>query len=332
MDRQSTHNIKLGVFVLTGTIVLILSLFLIGKYRHLLGSYFNLRAEFGNAAGLKIGNNVRYAGIEVGTVRSISITSDTTVEVVMLISSDMKELIKKNAIASIGADGIMGNKVVNIVPDPGISAPPALDNDVIRSERSVDMDDILKILSISGGNVVAVTEALKTTVARINNSHGLWETLSDSGLARSLKRASVNLEQATRNADLMSSDLKGMVTDLRAGKGLGGLLRDTLLATELHGTLRELQDAAATGNHLAMTLDSMVSDLSRNIREGPGAANLVLRDSSAEGNLRRTLENVEKGTASFNENMEAMRHNFLFRGYFRKQEKEKARQLKKLAP
>ena len=64
------------------------------------------------------------------------------------------------------------------------------------------------------------------------------------------------------------------------------------------------------------------------IEEGPGMANLILKDTAITGKVNRTLDNVEKGTAAFNENMEAMRHNFLFKGYFKKQDKEKAKEQK----
>jgi phospholipid/cholesterol/gamma-HCH transport system substrate-binding protein len=245
----------------------------------------------------------------------------------MLIKSDMNGVIRKNAIVSLGADGIMGNKVINIVPGPSPNAPLAENNDLLCVEKSVDIDDILKTIAQTGGHVNDISRELKATIARVNASDGLWKLLSDSGMALSLKRSLANIERATGNADEMTVELQQILSDFREGEVMG-LMNDTLLTSELHGTLRDLQATASTARHLATELDTTLATLNRNINQGPGTVNLVLNDTAVEGNIRRTLQNVEKGSSYFNENMEAMRHNFLFRGYFKKQEKQKAKQQK----
>ena len=116
MRTSRNHLSRLGAFVLAAIAILIASLFLIGRYQHLIGSHLSLRARFDNVAGLRVGNNVRYSGIEIGTVRSLRIIDDTTVEVSLSVKGDMADVIRRNAVASLGADGLMGNKVVNIVP------------------------------------------------------------------------------------------------------------------------------------------------------------------------------------------------------------------------
>jgi phospholipid/cholesterol/gamma-HCH transport system substrate-binding protein len=90
----------------------------------------------------------------------------------------------------------------------------------------------------------------------------------------------------------------------------------------------QLQTVSSNANKLAVDLDRMAQNLNEDIQDGSGSVNLVLSDTALAGNIKRTLVNVEKGTAAFNENMEAAKHNFLFRGYFKKQEKEKAKQQK----
>jgi phospholipid/cholesterol/gamma-HCH transport system substrate-binding protein len=287
-----------------------------------------LRTHLKNVAGLRVGNNVRYTGIEVGTVKSIEIVNDTTVEVTMMINKNMKPVIRKNALASLGADGLMGNKVVNIVPVEG-DAELATDSDLLLSQRSVEFDDILRTLASTGENINVISSDLKITVARINNSKGVWKLLSDSGLAMSLKKTMSNLEKATHNADMITRDVEGMLSDVRSGSGpVGTLLTDTAMAESLRSSVSQLQMVSANANKLAVDLDKMAQNLNEDIQEGNGTVNLVLSDTALSGNIKRTLVNVEKGTAAFNENMEAAKHNFLFRGYFKKQEKEKAKQQK----
>src|SRR6185312_5708238 len=116
MAKQSINNIKLGVFVIAGLLVIIVSLYLIGKNQSLFGSSFTVRARFKNIGGLMPGNNVRFAGIQAGTVKSIKIINDSTVEVSFLIEKKVKPYIHKNSFVTIGTEGLMGNKVLNITP------------------------------------------------------------------------------------------------------------------------------------------------------------------------------------------------------------------------
>ena len=90
MSSKLYKNIKLGFFVSTGMALLILLLYFIGKNRNLFGSNFVLKARFENVQGLKDGNNVRYAGIDVGSVSKIKFINDTVVEVFMNIENKME--------------------------------------------------------------------------------------------------------------------------------------------------------------------------------------------------------------------------------------------------
>jgi phospholipid/cholesterol/gamma-HCH transport system substrate-binding protein len=325
MDRKKGNIVRLGIFVMAALGVLIVSLFLIGKNQHLIGSHFTLRAHFKNVAGLRVGNNVRYAGIEVGTVKKMEIVDDTTLEVTMLLNKEMRTVIRKNALASLGADGLMGNKVVNIVPQSGES-PYVQSGDLLASRHSVEIDDVLRTLSGTSENIRDISEGLKVTVNRINESEGVWKLLDDESLATNIRKATENLERATRNADVMTRDVREVVADVKAGKGpVGTMLRDTLMEQELRSTVKELESVAGHAQQLAMDLDAMARNIDRDINQGKGTVNLVLKDTALTGNISRTLGNVEKGTYNFNENMEALKQNFLFRGYFRKKEREKSR-------
>lgn len=326
MPAQRKNIVQLGVFVISGLALLLLALFLIGKNQHLIGSHYTLRAHFENVSGLRTGNNVRYAGIEVGTVQEMTIVSDTVLEIHMLINREMKEVIRKNALASLGADGLMGNKVINIVPQPG-EAAYATDGDLLPSRKAVDFDDILRTLSGTSENIGEISEGLKATVSRINNSAGLWKLLADSSLAGHLRKSALNLEHATRNAEKMTKDIQDIAADVKAGKGnVGILLRDSTMSLSLAESVTQLEQVTRQANKLAEDLDKITQHIDEDIQQGGGSVNLILKDTALAGNISRSLYNVEKGTAAFNENMEAMKHNWLFRGYFKKQEKEKAKQ------
>jgi phospholipid/cholesterol/gamma-HCH transport system substrate-binding protein len=328
MAGKNKNITKLGIFVFTGIMLLIAALFLIGNYQHMFGSHYKLRANFSNVGGLKTGNNVRYAGVEVGTVKEMNIINDTTLEVTMLIEQKMKNVIRKNALASLGADGLLGNKVVNIVPQDA-SADFAVEGDILPSRTAIEFDDILRTLSGTSDNLGEITNGLKETVTKINKSDGLWKLLSDSGMAVSVRKASKNIERATVNAEMMTRDVKEMIADVKAGKGTAGaILRDTMMVNSLKTSLSELEQVAGQASQLAAELDAITENINKDIQEGPGPVHTALKDTAIAGNISRSLTNIEKGTEAFNQNMEAAKHNFLFRGYFKKQEKEKAKQQK----
>src|SRR3989337_310265 len=111
MSKEFSRNIRLGIFVLAGTAFLIMLLYFIGSKQNLFGSTFRISAQFYSVNGLMPGNNVRFAGIDVGTVERVEIISDSTVSVTMLIEEKVRHYIKKNAVAIVGTDGLMGNKL-----------------------------------------------------------------------------------------------------------------------------------------------------------------------------------------------------------------------------
>ena len=119
MKTKATDNAKLGIFVMAGVVFLIVTLYMIGKNRNLFGSTFTIQASVNNVNGLVPGNNVRFKGIDVGTVKSIALHDDSSIYVTLTIDDKMKPYIKQNALASISTDGLMGNKILNINSQTG---------------------------------------------------------------------------------------------------------------------------------------------------------------------------------------------------------------------
>ena len=321
MPRQQQHLARLGFFVLAAGTVLIIALFLIGKNQHLLGSHFVLRAHFRNVAGLRTGNNVRFSGIEVGTVREMRILNDSTLEVTLLVKEDMKQVIRRNAIASLGADGLMGNKVVNILPQAA-TASYVKDGDLLSTRAAVEIDDVLRTLASTGDNIHAITESLKATTARINESRGLWTLIEDEQLAHNINAASGHLNRAAAEAEGMTKDVRSILADVRSGKGPAGvILRDTARGEEIRSSMSRLAAVSRSAENLAADLDAVTKRLGNDLQDGKGPLNLVLRDTSVSGRISRSLLQVESGTGYFNQSMEALRHHCLFRSYFRRKEK-----------
>lgn len=328
MAKQSINHIKLGVFVLAGILFLIIMLYLIGKNQDLFSSTFQLKTRYENVQGLVPGNNVRYAGIEAGTVRRIEVLNDTLVEVVLIVQNKMKPFIRKNAVTSIGTDGLMGNKVINIVASRE-AADIVEAGDVLASQETYGTDDILRTLNKTTRDVAVVAENLKITVLRINNSTALWQLLNDKEVPENIRDAASHVKLATQRAAAMMTDLNKMVADIKEGKGsLGKIVSDTVLAVKLEATIERINGLGEDAERLAVILNETVSGLRQDLDHGKGPANALLKDTAIVTKLNNSLDNIEKGTEAFNQNMEALKHNFLFRGYFRKLEKQKQKAAK----
>jgi len=324
MAKKNVNNVRLGVFVLSGLAFLILLLFMIGKNKSLFGSTYLLKAQFENVQGLIPGNNVRYSGIQTGTVKSIMIINDTTIEVSMLVEKKMQDIIRKNAIASIGTDGIVGNKVINIVPGKE-HAELALKGDIILSKKYLDTDEILSTLSNTNKDVAKIVAGLKITVERINNSTALWELMNDETLPKALRQSAADLRLTTSRAAVMADDLHSIIADVKAGKGsIGVLLKDTSFAYNLNEAVLKMNKVGNQTDKLTADIRILLKGIQEDVNSGKGPANALLKDSVMVRNFNLSIDNLRKGTDGFNQNMEALKSSFLLRGYFKRQEKLKA--------
>jgi len=328
MTKRIFNNIRLGMFVIAGLMFLVLLLYMIGKNQHMFGSNYHLKTRFQNVQGLKAGHNVRYSGIEVGTVNSVTFLNDTLIEVDMLIEKRMKNIIRGNAIVSIGTEGFVGNKVVNIFPGRE-SVDFAKDGDLLNSKKPVDTDEMLRTLSKTNNDVATVAENLKATIQNINTSQALWQLLNDKTLPANIRISAGNIRQATDRAATMINDLQSMVTDVRNGKGsLGTILTDSSFALNLNQAVLKINAVAEHADSLAEEINKFVSTVKHEVNSGKGVVNALLKDSAMTTKINQSLDHIEKGTSAFNQDMEALKHNFLFRGYFRKLEKQKQKEEK----
>ncbi|MBS1532264.1 MAG: MCE family protein [Bacteroidetes bacterium] len=322
MANQGQNNIKLGAFVLTGLLALIFTLYMIGQNRSLFGSNFELRARFPNVNGLIEGNNVLFSGIQAGTVKKIDILNDTSIEVVMRIDSKIKPFIQKNAHASIGTQGLMGDKVVNITPGKG-RAVGIEDHDLIAAKKMVSTDDMLETLSRTNDNIADISGSLKNTVSQLDKS-AAWDLINDKALKQSIRATLKNIEQTSDNARLMAQGLDDLVAGVKQGKGnIGRLLKDTTLAGNLNEAVNKIRLASDNASQVTEQLNQMVTELNNDLHKGKGVVKLLLNDSVTAKNLSKSMENIRKGTDGFNQNMEALKHNFLLRGYFKNLEKQR---------
>ncbi len=314
MKKQPISNLKLGLFVLAGTFFLVATLFLLSQQRNLFNSVIRVGAEFTNVAGLVKGNNVRFGGINVGTVERITISSDTAVFVEMAIRKEVSSFIKKTALASVGTDGLMGNAIINLsaVVEP---VAPVEEGDVLRSVKAMEISDMMQTLGHSGENLSAITDDLRLFTGRLNQSPTLRRLLTDEALATDLHQTTASLRVAGSQIQSAATDIRQVTGRVRAGRGnIGYLLKDSSLAVDMNRAMGSFRRVGNRADTLVQTLATFTDRLNTQ----QGALTTVLSDTLFNGRLQSTMGNVEEGTARFNENMKALQSNFLFRRYFRK--------------
>jgi len=198
MKKESMNKIKLGVFVFIGLIVLIVGIYFIGETKKLFSSTFNISAFFRDVNGLQVGNNVRFAGITVGTVESIEIITDSTVRVDMIIDTRTQRFIKKDAKAIIGSDGLMGNKILNV--SAGSSGKKIIENyDIIGTTAPVSMDELFDKLKTTTDNAALITGDLAAIMNNIRSGKGtIGKLFMDTLFADNLDQTIVNVKQGTK--------------------------------------------------------------------------------------------------------------------------------------
>jgi phospholipid/cholesterol/gamma-HCH transport system substrate-binding protein len=323
MAKRTLNHVKLGVFVIAGLAFLVLLLYVIGKNQNMFGNTFMLRARFGNVHGLMKGNNIRYAGINAGTVSDVEVLNDTTIEVTMLVKTKMKEYIRKNAKVSITTDGLMGNKLINIEPGK-TNSPLAREGEIFYGNPGPDTDEMLRVLNATNNDIAEISKELKTTVLRINNSKMIWALLSDGSIPANIRGTLTRINTASGNMNDMMVDLNSITDDIKNGKGsVGQLLRDTSIAADVKETIAKIKNVGAGADSLSQKINQLVTSVSHEINNGKGTVNALLKDEQMRSDLAGTLSEIEKDSKTLTQVMEAIRHSVLFRGYFRRAENRK---------
>lgn len=319
MDKSNTQKIRLGLFVIISTLLLIITLYLIGNRQNILGKTFKISAVFTNVNGLQSGNNVRYSGINVGTVKTIEMINDTTICIDMVIEQKIQKHLKKNAVATIGSDGLVGSMVVNIIPDKNYSDQIA-PGDTIKSYSKISTNDMLTTLNTTNENAALLTADLLKITNAVNNGKGtLGLLINDPDMASNLKQTISNLNVASYKATQTIDELNSIINAVNYEESLAAvLLSDSIAAQKMQQILNHLNTSGKEINTVVKNLNDVIIT----IKQSNGAYNFILTDTTFVKNLDKTMLNIKEGSVKLNENLEALKHNFLFRRYFKKLEKQ----------
>lgn len=338
MARKVINTAKLGLFVIVGVALFTVATYLIGNQDNLFQPMFRVSAIFHDASGLKVGNNVRYAGISVGSVEKITIINDTTIQVFMKMDRKLKEFIKEDAVATIEMEGLVGSMVINISPGSKY-ADLAKEGDVICSDSRPDVLNMLKTLNETNDNLAALSYNLLAITENLEKGTGtIPRLLHDDKMGRDMAASFENVRLATENIRVAIDRLNGEIDQIREGKGtLGFLLHDEQVPDRLVSISGQLDSMVE--NRIAPLFDELdraladvnvtTSELrqaAQDINSSEGLVRYLLADTASVNDIKVTMQNIQEGTAKFNESMDALKANFLFKGYFKKKEEERRKE------
>lgn len=321
MEKTTSQKINLGLFVIIGLFIFILAIYFIGNKQKMFGKTNHLEAVFNNVNGLKLGNNVRYSGISVGTVRGILMENDTTIRIDMIIDKSIFPFIKKDAIATIGSDGLVGNMIINIIPGKGLQ-PAVKAGDEIQSQNRVRTEDMISTLNVTNENAANLTANLLVITNKIIEGKGtIGSLLNDTIMSKDLQETIRNLKTTSKEASQTITNINRLVTSLDNKDNVIGVIKDSAVANKIKNMVSNLDQSTTD-------LDKVINNLNAtilHIKDGKGAINYLSNDPKLVTKIDSTMTHINKASIKLNEDLEALKHNFLFRGYFRKQAKEKAK-------
>ena len=326
MKKSNSQKLNLGLFIIISTLILISALYFIGNRQNLFGKTFRISSMFKNVNGLQLGNNVRYSGINVGTVKNIVMVNDTTIWVNMIIEDKILKHLKKNAVATIGSDGLVGSMIINIVPIKGISNQ-LIPGDTIQSYSKISTNDMMTTLNTTNENAAILTADLVKITTAINEGEGtLGMLIRDAEMASSLKQTIINLRATSLSASKTFKELNTVITSINYDESMAAvLLSDSISANKIKSIITNLDESSSEINGVIGNLNDVVLD----IKNGKGTINYMVNDTTLVKNIDKTMKNIKEGSLLLNENLEALKHNFLLRGYFKKLERQKRKEEKK---
>jgi phospholipid/cholesterol/gamma-HCH transport system substrate-binding protein len=202
MDTHTQKfKIRLGLFIAGGLALFVIAIFIIGKQKNLFNPVFKLTTTFYNVSGLQVGNNIRFSGINVGTVDNIKIINDTTVKVDMLIKREVQRFIKTDCEAGIGSAGLIGDKLL-VITQGSSEAIMVKDGQQIGSKEPVEMDAIMASLRVTGYNAEIVSDELAKIMIKVNSGKGtIGRLIQDTAIAENLSQTMLNIKKSSKGLD-----------------------------------------------------------------------------------------------------------------------------------
>ncbi len=320
----------LGLFITGGLALIVWGIFFLGKKEKIFEQTFHLYVPFENVVGLRAGTAVRLSGIDIGVVDKIRLPEAPGGKVIvdLRLDQDAQPLIRKDAHAVIETEGLVGSKIVSLKGST-LAAPPVADGDSIYSRSPIDLNAILDTFDETSRYMQVVTQSLEGITSQIGAGKGTIGKLVYEeefynkliSMARHSDSISAAIFKETGRLGhiitQVSNSTDSLIKRVRAGKGTLGAL---IYKDDLH----DLAISSMSG--VRDSLQGLIGEM----RHGDGVIGKAVSDKNLAAQLDSSLYRLAQlndeltgvsriaraGALGFAENMEALKHNWLFKGYF----------------
>lgn len=328
-STKNSRAVIVGIFILIGIAIFVVTILTLGSQRKTFEKSITVRAIFDDINGLQKGNNIWFSGVKIGTVKKISFYGNAQVRVDMNIEEANREYIRKNAKARISSDGLIGNKIIVIYPG-STQSPPVESGDMLGVERAPNPDEMMSTLQSNNKNLLEITNDFKVVSRGIAEGKGTaGRLLTDDRLINELQATMVLLRKASSNAQKISASVADYASDLhKKGTLANDLVTDTTVFNTLKATAAQMQEVSATANSMVNNLNSATNGLNNSLNNRNTPVGMLLHDEDAAADIRVTLRNLQTGSQKLDDNLEALQHNFLLRGFFKNKAKKEAQEAK----
>ena len=294
-----------GLFVLVTLALFATGLFLIGERRMLFTDKIELETEFASVSGLQPGAPVQVSGMTAGDVRAIEvpIRPGGRFRVRFTVREDLQPLVRTDSVASIQTEGLVGGTFLAVAAGSA-EAPAAVSGTVLPSREPFALADLLEQLS---GTIVLVNATITELRGDVEEALTAIAAVATDADAL-IKDVGRDIAEITEAGTRIVTDTKAIVADLQAGRGTAGrfLKDDTIyreaeqIAVQARATVVDMRKAVAEAREALGKL---------NEAEGP--------TQSLVADLRQTVAHARGALSNLEENTEALKRNWFFRGYFR---------------
>lgn len=326
-EINTAKRMAVGIFIVLGLLILITAVFTIGGQHKAFVKSVRIYVLFDDVQGLQPGNNVWLSGMKVGTVKSIDFYHNSQVAVTLNIEKKAQPHIASDSKARISTDGLVGNKIV-VISGGTDGVRPIADNDSLHSQHLPGTQEMFATLQASNANLLEITGNLKTISKRLNDGQGtLGKLINDPAIADHLQTSIDHLRTAAANSENLIANLEDFSARLKQPDGLASkLASDTTVFARIKASAARLNEAASQAADFTSSLREAGQGLKQGLNDENSPAGTLLHNEDAGADLQRTLKNLRISSKELSDDLEALQHNFLLRGFFRRREKQEKKE------
>lgn len=318
-----SRAVIVGIFVFLGVTIFIITVLTLGSQHKTFEKSITIKTFFENVNGLQKGNNVWFSGVKVGTIRKINLRENGQVEVEISIEDVSIKFIPEDVNAKLGSDGLIGNKIIEIYGGT-VTGAKIKDGDTIGSDKLLSTDAIMNTLSKNNDNILAITSDFKLISGRIAGGKGsIGKLLTDETMADQLNATTIILKRATENLEKLSENISAYTAKLNnKGSLANDLVTDTVIFAKLRATVVQLQNVADSSQGIMANFKTTGTIINNGLNNKNTPAGMLLNDDLSANKIKATLQNLQSASKKLDEDLEALQHNFLLRGFFKKKAKQ----------